>query len=122
MPDLTGISAVGPDLLRAYDHFAAEFRTVVAFDRLVIYTVDESHEHEVIEYCSGLVSPRTKRGARRPLLGSRTSYVIATQQTLVSSNLGECLWFDTDRALVDLGLHSSIGVCLAYRGRTVAML
>jgi len=122
MPDLTGITAVGPDLQRGYDRFATELRKVVPFDRLAIYTVNEAHEHEVIEYCSGLASPRSKRGARRPLRSSRTSYVMATEQTLVSGHLGEPPWFDTDQELVDLGLHSSIAVCLAYQGRTEATL
>jgi len=122
MPDLTGAAAVGPDFQRGYDHFAAELRKVVAFDRLAIYEVDGLHEHEVIEYCYGLASPETSRGARRPLPGSRTSYVMATEQTLVSGHLGEYPWFDTDQGMLDLGLHSSIAVCLVYQGRTVATL
>ena len=122
MPDPASIGAVGPDLQRGYDHFAAELRKVVAFDRLAIYAVDGAHEHEVIEYCSGLASPGSKRGARRPLPGSRTSCVMATEKTLVSGHLGEYPWFDTDQELLDLGLHSSIAVCLAYQGRTVATL
>lgn len=122
MPDLTGIAAGGSDLQRGYNHFASELKKVVAFDSLAIYSVDGAHEHEVIEYCSGLALPRSKHGARRPLPGSRTSYVMATEQTLVSGHLGEYPWFDNDQGLLDLGLHSSIAVCLAYQGRTVAIL
>ena len=103
-----------------YDIFVEGLKKMVGFDHLAIHTVDQETGVEVLEYCHGPM-PNCD-GRKRSPESTETSAARAVGGTLVRPDLASNPRFAEDRQFLDLGLLSTIVVCLINEGQVVGTL
>lgn len=111
------------DINQFYDHFAAEVKQLVAFDRIGIGIIDQSNGTYSMNYTAGLEVTGAPAEAILSLDGSLTEHLIQTHKTHIRSNMSDSDQYGSiDERRVDAGIRSAIAVPLISSGRVVAAL
>jgi signal transduction histidine kinase/ActR/RegA family two-component response regulator/putative methionine-R-sulfoxide reductase with GAF domain len=105
-----------------YERFAAEFKKLVDFDRIVVMELDETGEYVIPTFASTARPSSSCKKEPIPLYNTGMAWVITHQRTLIENDLRLHRMFESDDDLLEMGIRSIVRVPLITRSGIIGVM
>ena len=120
--EIASILTSSLDLDEVYGRFAAEFKKLVDFDRIIVMLLDESKEKVIPAYASSALPFGSTPSDRLPVATTGLSWVINQNSAHIEDDLSQYQEFEMDESLAEMGIRSILRVPLITRRDVIGQL
>ena len=113
--EIASILTSSLDLDEVYGRFAAEFKKLVDFDRIIVMLLDETKEKVIPAYASSALPFGSDPSDWLPVASTGLEWVINQNSAHIEDDLSQYQEFEIDESLANIGIRSILRVPLIAR-------
>ncbi|MCH7745713.1 MAG: GAF domain-containing protein, partial [Chloroflexi bacterium] len=120
--EIASILTSSLDLDEVYGRFAAEFKKLVDFDRIIVMLLDETKEKVIPAYASSALPFGSDPSDWLPVASTGLEWVINQNSAHIEDDLSQYQEFEIDESLANIGIRSILRVPLIARRDVIGQL